>query len=217
MGRAKYTTTERNRVISEYILAARQIIDSEGIEQVSIRKVAKLTDCNSATMYLYFKDLDELVTLASISYLGDYCRAVCADINGKLSAYDLYIRTWDLFCDYAFRNPSVYYKLFFGHHTLPLGKLIERYYSVFPEQIENADGAVRDMLLSGDLSERNLKVLRPLASEGLIRGEEVDIINEITVCYFRKFLEELCHSDVQDISRLKDDFLKGAAYLLNRH
>ena len=203
--------------MSEYILTARQIMDAEGIDQVSIRKVARLSDCNSATMYLYFKDLDELVTLAAISYLEDYCMALCSDLAVERSAYDLYIHTWDLFCDYAFRNPMVYYKLFFGRHTLPLGELIERYYSLFPEQIENADGTVRDMLLSGDLSERNLKVLRPLVEEQLVRSDELDVINEITVCYFRKFLEELCHDSNADTSRLKADFLKGAAYLLKRH
>ena len=217
MGRAKYTDAERNRVISGYINAAREIIDEEGIEYVSIRKVARKTGCNSATMYLYFKDLDELVTLSAISYLEDYCRALCASLPEHISSYDLYMRTWDFFCDYAFRNPRVYYQLFFGRHTLPLGKLIEKYYAMFPEQIENAGGSVRDMLLSGNLSDRNLKVLRLLADDGLLSEKDVDVVNDITVCYFRKFLEDACVPGERSISELKGDFLRGIKYLLKEY
>lgn len=217
MGRAKYTDAERKRVISGYIDAAREIIDEEGIENVSIRKVARKTRCNSATMYLYFKDLDELVTLSAISCLEDYCRALCASLPEHISSYDLYMRTWDFFCDYAFRNPRVYYQLFFSRHTRPLGELIEKYYAMFPEQIENADGSVRDMLLSGDLGDRNLKVLRLLADDGLLSEKDVNIVNDITVCYFRKFLEDACGPDGSDPAKLKADFLRGITYLLKEY
>ena len=80
MGRSKYSPEERERIITTFIRAAREIVDLEGVENVSIRKVASLAGFNSATIYLYFKDLDELITLASISYLENYCRTLAADI-----------------------------------------------------------------------------------------------------------------------------------------
>ena len=51
MGRMKYTEEERSRIMISFIQATRKIIDTEGIDQVSIRKIANQTGMNSATMY----------------------------------------------------------------------------------------------------------------------------------------------------------------------
>ena len=69
MGRMKYTEEERSRIMISFIQATRKIIDTEGIDQVSIRKIANQTGMNSATMYLYFSNADVLITIASMSYL----------------------------------------------------------------------------------------------------------------------------------------------------
>ena len=39
-----------------------RIISTEGREALSIRRLARDMHCNSANIYRYFKDLDELVT-----------------------------------------------------------------------------------------------------------------------------------------------------------
>lgn len=44
------------------------IIKEEGVEKVSIRKIAKITGYNSATLYTYFKNLDYLILLSSIKF-----------------------------------------------------------------------------------------------------------------------------------------------------
>lgn len=56
-GQKKYTAAERSKVIALFIRAAAQIIDSDGVDQVSIRKVATLAEYNSDTLNsesLYF-------------------------------------------------------------------------------------------------------------------------------------------------------------------
>ena len=82
MGRMKYTEEERSRIMISFIQATRKIIDTEGIDQVSIRKIANQTGMNSATMYLYFSNADVLITMASMGYLEKYCR--CLRISGHL-------------------------------------------------------------------------------------------------------------------------------------
>ena len=85
MGRTKYTEEERGKIMTQFIRAAREIIDSEGIEKISIRKIAELTGMNSATMYLYFPDADVLTTMALMSYLENYCRALASTIFSFVS------------------------------------------------------------------------------------------------------------------------------------
>ena len=55
-----------------------RIISTEGREALSIRRLARDMRCNSANIYRYFKDLDELVTYASLRYLTCFSAATAA-------------------------------------------------------------------------------------------------------------------------------------------
>lgn len=61
-------------MVTSFIDAARSIIDSDGIDSVSIRKVASKVGCSSAALYLYFWDLNGLLALSTITYLEDAAR-----------------------------------------------------------------------------------------------------------------------------------------------
>lgn len=192
MGRKKYTESERVNMISKFVKITREIIDSDGIEQVTIRRVAKTCGYNSATLYHYFEDVDELITLSCMSYLEDYCRAWAQELKTKRSARDTYILTWELYGKYAFAYPHIFNRIFFYNHRKPLSDSIKLYYEVFPDQLENISGAINDMLRGGSLVERDYPVLRPLADAGIIRHEEIKLISVLAVCHFRNLLEEKC-------------------------
>lgn len=217
MGRAKYSESERERIIITFIRATREIVDLEGVESVSIRKVAARAGYNSATMYLYFKDIDELITLASMSYLENYCRTLAADIPQMTTPLDTYIHTWEVFCQYAFTYPNVFYHLFYKPHSASLEETIQRYYTIYPNQLENISGTLYKMLHSGTLENRNRQVLLPLAEAGLIDAANVDVINDLTVCYFRKLLEDKCEqAGALASGRQTERFIAAVHFLLNQ-
>lgn len=217
MGRSKYSEEERERIIVTFIRATREIVDLEGIENVSIRKVASLAGFNSATMYLYFKDIDELITLASMSYLENYCRTLAADIPQMKTPLDTYIHTWEVFCQYAFTYPNVFYHLFYKPHSAPLEETIHRYYQIYPHQLDNISGTLHHMLYSGALENRNRQILLPLVEQGMIRAEDVDMINALTVCYFRRLLEEKCEqAGALASGRQTERFLSAIRFLLKQ-
>ena len=190
MGRMKYSEEERNRIITNFLRCTREIIDFEGIDQVSIRKVSQKAGFNSATMYLYFKDADELITLASMGYLENYCRTLSADMPMLQSPRDIYMHTWRVFGIHAFGHPQVFHHLFFYPHSVPLNEIVSRYYEIYPHQLGDTDGPIRSMLLGGPLPERNMSVLRPLAEGMGLNAQETELINDLTICYFKKLLEE---------------------------
>ena len=59
-----------------YIRAAYDILQEAGPEGLTIRSVADRLNCNSANLYRYFSNLEELALYASLKYLDDYIRAV---------------------------------------------------------------------------------------------------------------------------------------------
>ena len=192
MGRTKYSEEERDHILISFIRAAREILDAEGIESISIRKIAGLTGLNSATMYLYFPNVDVLVTMACMGYLEKYCRTLAADMQLMESNRDAFLHTWEVFCKYAFDQPKVFRHIFFSPHTVPLNEIVDEYYRLFPGQLSNIRGNVYEMLHCGSLPERCWKVLWPLAEELGIGRKEAELINDLSLCYFRSLLEERC-------------------------
>lgn len=190
MGRMKYTEEERNQIMIAFIRAAKEILGEEGIEHVSIRKVANLTGLNSATMYLYFANSDVLITMASMGYLERYCRTLAADMPKMQSSEQIFMHTWDVFSRYAFENPEIFYHIFYTEHASPLTEIVDEYYRLFPEQVQNVSGTVKEMLHEGPIQERSWKVFQPLAEERGMKESDARILNEMIVSYFRTLLEE---------------------------
>lgn len=213
MGRTKYTEEERDQILISFIRAAREILDEEGIEKISIRKIAALTGLNSATMYLYFPNADVLITMASMSYLEKYCRTLAADMPLMSTNRDAFFHSWDVFSRFAFEQPEIFSHIFYEQHAVPLNDIVEEYYRLFPDQLSDIQGNVYDMLRSGSLAERGWMVLQPLTHELGISDRDARIINEMSICYFRSLLEERCRegegqTDSEKLTRRMRDALE---------
>ena len=71
-----------------FIEATKSLMDSVGEEGLSIRKIAAKAGYNSATIYNYFQDLDELMLFGSVSFFRDVFQKVLEgrtdDVEGPL-------------------------------------------------------------------------------------------------------------------------------------
>ena len=74
-------TTKRKRIMIYFIEATQKLIQSEGIDGLSIRKIATEAGYNSATIYNYFQDLEHLTLFASVCYLRDYVIALANSLK----------------------------------------------------------------------------------------------------------------------------------------
>ena len=61
-------TLKRKRIMIYFIEATEKLIRSDGVEGLSIRKIASEAGYNSATLYNYFEDLEYLVLFGSVCY-----------------------------------------------------------------------------------------------------------------------------------------------------
>ena len=216
MGRTKYTEAERDKIIVMFISATREVIETEGIGNVTVRKVADIAGCNSSLLYFYFNDVDELVTLACMSYLEKYTKTLVADLKHLDDDYDIFIHTWEVFTVYTLNNPEIFNQIFFSRHKEPLSKMISEYYRLFPAQLESVGTAVKDMLYQGTLEERNSDVLRPLVETGQIKEENVDLVNSLMLSYFHEILHKRMTSDggLIESDQLKNQFMRAVKYLV---
>lgn len=93
-----------------FIEATKSLMDSVGEEGLSIRKIAAKAGYNSATIYNYFQDLDELMLFGSVSFFRDVFQKVLEGRTDDMTWKDRYIYFFRSLASVSFRKPKAFYK-----------------------------------------------------------------------------------------------------------
>ena len=190
MARPPYRAEQRNQIFACFINAASELMENEGMESLTLRRVAKRAGYNSATLYNYFKDLDHLTVYASMKYFEDYNRNLARYLADEQDAFQRFLFMWRFFCASAFRHPHAYYNLFYGKYSGELTEIIHAYYEVFPEELGELDDSVLEMLTCGSLVERNWQMLQPVLEGASLSLEERESMTEIILYCFKELLTQ---------------------------
>ncbi|MCR3955673.1 MAG: TetR/AcrR family transcriptional regulator [Gudongella sp.] len=185
---------QRLRTMSHFIDAAHEIIENEGIEEITVRKVADVAGYNIGTLYNYFKNLDHLIGFAGVKYLKDYYAVLDDYIKEADNAEVRYIKIWQLFCKYSFERPKIWKAIFFLTPNEDVREIFDEYFEIYPGDFGIHSDDLITMLNAPDIFDRSRQCLAPVAEEGIIPKECVDELNEMTVLVYRGILERLITS-----------------------
>lgn len=174
--------------MSYFIDAANQIIENEGIDAVTIRKIADIAGYNSATLYNYFEDLDHLLFFASMKYLKDYALSLPDYINDSKNALDKFLKIWECFCYHSFNKPKIYYTVFFDKYRDSISDVIKKYYSIFPEELGDQSPDMLPMFMEKNIYIRDMTVLQNCANEGFFDKKYLEEINEMILLIYQGML-----------------------------
>jgi AcrR family transcriptional regulator len=188
MGRKNLIKTN---IMNKFIDAAFSIIDSEGVENVTIRRVASIAGYNSSTLYNYFEDLDHLVLFACIRYLRDYTHGLKEYVKKAANSLERYLMIWECFCEYSFDRPEIYRLIFFSEHSTSLNNIISEYYKIFPEELEESSLQIKSMLTGNDIYSRTMYQFGDCVEEGYFKESEIGEINEVTILIYQSILMNL--------------------------
>lgn len=179
---------KRKKVMNRFITAAVDLIDTAGIENVTIRNVALKTRYNSATLYNYFENLDHLIFFAAMRYVRDYSLSLDEYLKNTANGMDRFLRVWECFCNYSFLQPEVYRAIFFPQLSQDFEHYISQYYSIFPEDLGVHHQTVTSMLKKGNIYDRNLEAILDCVQEGYISVEDANDLNDMTVLLYEGIL-----------------------------
>lgn len=178
----------------EYILRAIDIIERDGIEKLSIRKLAKELKCSTASLYRYFSGLNELVYFSEIRKLKNYIRSLKESEEIWENVWDIYVGVWYCYAMEAFRNPISYNLLFLAKKDFVLKEAINEYYNMFPEDILLSSDIFQAMLKNPDFMGRDYEVCKVCMKENAITKENAIILNRmvcmIYIGYFKTFMDK---------------------------
>lgn len=168
---------QKQRTMRYFIDAAKQIAEKEGIEKLSIRKIADLAGYNSATIYNYFENIDSLVAFAMIDSVTDYLNGFDYILSKNLDPITTLLLSWRLYAECSFPNPGAYQYVFSSENSnFALSKL-KSYYDIFPINNQN----VNNIVTNQDMVTRNRLLYAPCFEQGYFDKSKEDYI--IDFCY----------------------------------
>lgn len=214
------TDTEKDSLKQQnmirFVEAAQELIETEGIKKLSIRKIAEKAGFHNSTIYLYFKDINQLIMLASMKYFAEYSRTLAKFSQKNLTPAENFSAVWDIFGKTAFEKPEIFYNFFFGKHSKYLTPVIQKYYELFPEEKDSYSSDVIEQMYYGkNIEERCLKLLEPFIDmEGnSVTKENYQTINKITVCCLHYLLKQKCDIPELDAEALNNELLNMVTHI----
>lgn len=184
-------TIKRKRIMTDFIVATEKLIRQDGIENLSIRKIAAMAGYNSATIYNYFNDLNQLAMFGSIYYLREYVSQLETELKPQMRAIDRYRTIYRCFNRCALRNPEIYHNIFFGKYSDKLGSVLHLYYNeLFPDELNHLSPDMRDMLTRGSMEERDWGTMECMIQEGDIQADKARMTMELIIALHQHFLHE---------------------------
>jgi AcrR family transcriptional regulator len=121
MGTAERRERERENVRTAIIEAARDILSANGPTALSMRAIADRIEYSPATIYLYFKDKDELVgevSTEAFEVLNEYVRREVAAVGETANAAEQYGAIGRAYARFALDH-TAYFRVMFELPQVP--------------------------------------------------------------------------------------------------
>lgn len=168
--------------------AAKSIMDEEGLDSITIRKVGERAKLNSATIYNYFENLEHLKIFACLFVFDEYSEDIKNYIDENNDSIDNYIKIWECFIKHTVRNTEVFYTVFFNELERTVSEYIYEYHELFPVQEDNYNASILRMISESSVEKRNIALLEKVASDGFIKNEDIIWINDMSVYTYESLL-----------------------------
>jgi len=186
----------RIKIKRKFIDITNDIIIRDGVEAVSIRKIAALAKYNSATIYLYFDNLNHLLFLSSLSGTKEYIDALTEVGQKSQNPIEKLIDIWECFIHYSFAKPKIFSTIFFSENNDKAAKYMEEYYELYPEEISDEDNIVYKLIFDHDLRKRVGTLLGDCAEEGYFKESDLEDLIELLLFAYKGMLEKVINEEV---------------------
>ena len=99
---------EKTKLVKEKAI---ELIVTHGLEGFSMNKLAKACSISVATLYIYYKDRDDLIITIAVEEGNKMGTAMIVDFDPEMSLEEGLRKQWENRCDYSINNPTM--SLFF--------------------------------------------------------------------------------------------------------
>ena len=190
---------QKKRIIKYFIDAVKQIQEEDGLQSVTIRKVADIAGYNSATLYNYFENLDHLLLFASMDYFQEYVYQLPKSLRNVYDPIQRYIVAAEFFYRNSFLHPQNFYSIFFAKVSHSIDNYMRDYYELFPIDISEMDEDIETMVRETDLFSRGSISINKCVDEGYFTKEDAIELNDIMTYVYESFLYRVIHAELDPV------------------
>lgn len=189
---------KKARMWKYFVNAATELIEKDGIQQVTIRKVADKAGFNSATLYNYFSEFSHLLFFASMRFMKPYTKEISIVLSQKSESHlRHYVKAWECFTRHSFQTPDIFHAIFMMDLGEEPDTLIAKYYEFFPTEIVDVPEELKPILMERSMHKRGRSFLKAAVQSGEISSEDADFLNDATTLIWQGMF-----SDVMNRRRL---------------
>jgi AcrR family transcriptional regulator len=153
---------KRQRIKMYFLEAAKELIINEGVENVSVRKVADIAGYSYATIYNYFEDLNELLVDTRSLIIKDIAVYMHNKMNERLYDLEGIKRLLKIYVSYYFENPNVF-KFFYFHQL--------------NNKNDRAEGSEEEL----NFEEIWKETLKGFVMDGTLLDKDIEVISKILI------------------------------------
>ena len=183
---------KNQRVRSYFVQAAKKIVLDEGVENISVRKVADLAGYTYSTIYNYFNNLNELLQDVKTDMILDLILHMQEKLPEKVFDLDDIKKQNRLYIEYFIENPNVF-SFFYSYRLHPVQK--------DPAEIP-------------DFSMQYMETYRGFVERGIIKESEVAVLAKTLIYSIQGLLALYFSDNGMTIEMLKEELDQVADFLL---
>ena len=149
MGIYERKQREKEQRRQEILTAARRVFSSKGFNATTMEEIASRAELSPGTLYLYFKNKEELHTSLSINILAFISSQLNQVVNEKISVDEKIERFRDIFINIYEQDPQILINLFHLQSGETLHNLSDEVMQQLKKNSTEAHGAIIAVVKEG--------------------------------------------------------------------
>lgn len=159
---------KKSRMVRYFINAFKMLALQKPTQSITLREVADAAGFNSATLYNYFKNMDQLIAWSLLDCMTDIWIDTSAEEAVNDDPLYQYLLTWKNQCLHGFSNPYLFITFFVSPSKDAIYAQVEAFLSVFPEKKGRLSERFHRLLFQTDFTKKNQDYLIPCIQQGYL-------------------------------------------------
>ena len=165
---------KKSRMTRYFIDAVITLSDDIPVDAITLRQVAATAGYNSATLYNYFQNMNQLIAFTLIDRMSRIwidASKLQGQLDGSLNHY---LGQWLAQCRESFQHPQLFLYFFQLEEKAQIYQRIPDYFAVFPEFREHLSPRLLAQTKETDFARKNQNILFPCVTEGYFLSVDVE-------------------------------------------
>lgn len=182
---------QRARMWRYFIDAATEVLEEEGIDHFTVRKIADKAGFTSSTLYNYFKDLSHLKFFTAMRFTSDYLEELPSYLEKGNNTVESWLYSWECFCKHSFEKPEIYSVIFMDNLGNIPEDMLEEYYQIYESDLIGLPDQIKSIITEHSFAKRSALFIQGAVEEGFMEQKNIAYISDVTLLIWKGMMSSV--------------------------